>query len=133
MITFITFDANHFELSEIKNLSKTICFALADNPHVKLLRFNTTREWEEFINSTILNYSYLRVFIEEEPKKIENPENWEIVLNGAKYLIDEYGTDYDSGAMDAFLSACGCDPNKNEEFKEWFFRNIQAKIDAENE
>lgn len=51
----------------------------------------------------------------------------EMILNAAMYMINNHDYDYDSGSMDEFLEALGCDTN-DMEFMDWFFVNIKKRL-----
>ena len=58
------------------------------------------------------------------------PTLWEIALKGAKYMVEECEYDYDSSAMDGFLTAIGCDVHDTE-FMDWYFTNITKALGYE--
>lgn len=58
------------------------------------------------------------------------PTLWETALKGAKYMVEECEYDYDSSAMDGFLTAIGCDVH-DMEFMDWYFTNITKALGYE--
>lgn len=57
---------------------------------------------------------------------------WNNALNGAKYMYQNCGYDFDSGAMDEFLQSIGCDPY-DKEFTNWFYDEFYKWLDCNEE
>lgn len=57
---------------------------------------------------------------------------WNNALNGAKYMYQNCGYDFDFGAMDEFLQSIGCDPY-DKEFANWFYDEFYKWLDCKEE
>ena len=57
---------------------------------------------------------------------------WNNALNGAKYMYQNCGYDFDSGAMDEFLQSIGCNLY-DKEFINWFYEEFYKWLDCNEE